>query len=482
MSTESTTIANDLTIGTTSPGSGAISIPGLASGLNSAAIISEIISIDSQPLIQLEIEQAGVEEQSTQLTSIQSSLTTLVNDALNLSSPALFDSTQSVSSSNPSLITATATTGAAIGGYEVDVSQLATAAQRTYTYASPASDDQITIDGQSLTISAGESMQDFVNQVNSDSSLDVQAAITGSNTLVLSSTSTGLQSGSYIQVSDGGGSLSEIGADAYAGQDAEFTVNSVSGSSSSNTVTNAIAGVTLTLGGVTSTNSGPVTVVVSPPSADASSIEAAINQFVTDYNNTVNAVEAQLAQQPVSGAQSTSQAQQGTLYSDTDLTALLNNMRQMMYTALSGLPSGMAALSDIGITTGAPSGYAAPSSSSLAGDLSVDSSTLGSAIASNPSGVQSILSSFGIAFEALVAPESDPGGIISQRISDNQDQVNNMSDQINVMESALTQQQTQLEQEYSNLESVISKSNSELTQLTSEIGTLGTSTSSSSTA
>jgi flagellar hook-associated protein 2 len=469
---QSTAITNDLTIGSTTPGSGAISLPGLASGLNSTAIISEIISLDSQPMIQLELEQAGVNEQTVQLESLQNSLQTVVNDAQNLSGPGLFDSTQTATSSDPTLITATATTGAAIGGYQVNVTQLATAASRTYTYASPGSSDAITIDGQPLTIPANETLQNFVNQVNSNSSLDVEAAITGTNQLVLSSTSTGQQTGSYIQVSDPGGALTEITADANAGQNAQFTVNGTAGSSTSNTVTDAIPGVTLSLGGVTNSSSGSVTVVVSPPTADTSSIESAVSQFVSDYNSAVNAIEAQLTQPPISPAQNTAQAQQGTLYNDQDLTDLLNSMRQLMYTPGSGLPTGMAALSDIGISTGAPTGTAAPTSSSLAGDLTVDTQTLTSAIQSNPSGVEAVLSSFSQAFQSLVGNESGPGGVMSTRISDNGDQTSQMSSRISVMQSALTEQQTQLQNEYSTLEASISTNNSTLSALQSEIAQL----------
>jgi flagellar hook-associated protein 2 len=479
MSTDSSTIAGDLTIGTTSAGSGVISLPGLASGLNSAAIISEMIAIDSQPMLQLEIEQAGINDQATELGNLQDALSTVTTDAANLSGPALFDTTQSVTSSDPTLITATATTGAAIGGYQVGVTQLATSAQRTYTYSSPSSADAITIDGQSLTIPAGESMQNFVNQINTDSNLDVEAAVTGTNTLVLSSTSTGAQGSNFIQVSDPGGALSEITADAQAGQDAEFTVNGVSGNSASNTVTDAIPGVTLTLGGVTSSSSGPVTVVVSPPAANTSSIESAINQFVSDYNTAVNAIETQLTQAPVSDPQNTSDAAQGTLYEDEDLNSLLSSMREMMYTPGSGLPTGMAALSDIGISTGAPTGDAAPSASSLAGDLTVDTSTLDAAIQNNPSGVEAVLTSFSQSFQSLVNTEAGPGGVMSQRITNDTSQASNMTNQITSMQNALTEQQTQLQQEYSTLEASISESDSQESELDSEIAQLPSSTTSS---
>jgi flagellar hook-associated protein 2 len=469
---------SNLTIGSPTTSSGLISIPGIASGLNTAAIISEIISLDSQPMIQLELEQDNVNERSTQLSNIQNQLTTVANDAANLSGPGLFDTTSTVSSSAPATIAATAASGAAVGGYQVAVTQLANSAQRTFTYASPASDDTTTIDGQSVTVAAGTSLTDFAAQINNDSNLDVYAAVENGSTVVLSNRSTGDTGSNYIQVSDPGNAITATGA-AREGQDAEYSVDGTDGSSSSNTVTDAIPGVTLTLGGLTTT-SGAVTVTVSPPTADTSTIESAVNQFVSDYNTAVNSIEAQLTQTPVTGASNSSDAEQGSLYNDSDLSDLLDNMRQAMYTGGLGLPAGMAALSDLGISTGAPTGDAAPTNSSLAGDLTVNTATLDSAIANNPSGVAAVLASFSASFQSLVNTESGPGGVISQRITDATSQSSDMSNQISVMQTALTEQQTQLQNEYTNLETTISASQSQESQLASEIAQLPSYSSSSS--
>jgi flagellar hook-associated protein 2 len=475
-----TTDLSNLSIGSPTSSSGLISIPGIASGLNTSAIISEIISLDSQPMIQLQLEQDNVEEQSTQLTNIQNALSTVATDATNLSGPGLFDTTSTASSSNPTTITATAASGAAVGGYQVDVTALANSAQRTFTYASPASDDTMTIDGQSLTVAAGTSLSDFAAQVNNDSNLDVYAAVENGSTVVLSNRATGDTGSNFIQVSDPGNSITATGA-AQEGQDAAYNVDGTSGTSASNTVTDAIPGVTLTLGGLTTT-SGAVTVTVSPPTASTTSIATAVNQFVSDYNSAVNLIETQLTQTPVTGASDASDAEQGSLYNDSDLGDLLTNMRQAMYTGGTGLPNGMAALSDIGISTGAPTGDAAPTTASLAGDLTVDTSTLDSAIENNPSGVAAVLNSFSASFQSLVNAESGPGGVISQRISDDASQTNDMSNQITVMQSALTEQQTQLQNEYTALETTISASQSQETELESEIAQLPSTSSSSSSA
>jgi flagellar hook-associated protein 2 len=447
------------------------SITGLASGLDTTAIISEIMSLASAPLTKLELQQTGVTAQQTQLTNLQTALTNVSNDALNLAAPTLFDTSQAVTSSNPSLVSATSQTGAGVGGYQVAVTQLANSAQRTFTYTPPASADTITIDGHSTQIAAGATIQDFVNAINQDSGATVYAAATDGSTVVLSDRATGDTGSNFIQVTDPGGALVEQTALAKEGKSAEFSVDGTSGTASSNTVTNAIAGVTLNLGGLTTTN-GPVTINVAPPAANPTTIETAVNQFVSDYNSVVTSLETQLTTPPVNNPTNATDAGTGTLYNDEDLSGLLDNMRQMMYTPGSGLSSGMAALSDIGITTGAPSGNASPTASSLAGQLTVNSTTLTAAIQNNPAGVQKLLASFSQSFQNLVNNESGPGGVISQRVADDTSETTQMSSQIQTMQASLNERQTTLQTEYSTLEATLAQSQAQESALQSEIASL----------
>ncbi len=57
---------------------------------------------------------------------------------------------------------------------------------------------------------------------------------------------------------------------------------------------------------------------------------------------------------------------------------------------------------DVGVSTGATTGTGAISATSLLGDLTLNASTLTSALQSNPSGVQSMLTSWSINFSSLV--------------------------------------------------------------------------------
>ena len=465
-STTSSTSSAGLQLNSLGTGSSS-QITGLASGLNTDAIITEEMAIYQQPVTNLQNESSGLTAANTQLTSIQTALQTLSADAQALGDPTLFNTTQAVTSSDPTRVSATSSTGAGIGGYQVSVTALANSAQRTFSYSSPAAADTVTIDGQQVSVAAGESISDFVNSVNSNSKLDVYAAATNSGTIVMSNRATGDTGTGFIQVSDTGGALTEQTAQAKQGQDAAFSVDG-SGplTSSSNTVTNGIAGVSLTLTGVTTT-SGPVTVNVAAPTANSANIESAINTYTTQYNSVISQIQTQLTTPP-----SSTDPTVGTLYGDPELQDLMSSMRSAMSTSGSGLPAGLANMIDIGISTGATTGTGAVSQTALSGNLSLNATTLESALASNPSGVQSVLSSWGASFSIMVNDQADPGGTIDSRIQGDDSEVTELGNQISSMQSALTDKQNTLVQQFAALEAALSTNQSTASWLTSQIAAL----------
>src|ERR1700744_2467198 len=82
-------------------------ITGLASGLNTDQIVQEEMSIYEQPVNALNNQVSGLNAENTQLSAIQSALQALASDAQALGDPSLFTPTQTVTSSNPSAISAT---------------------------------------------------------------------------------------------------------------------------------------------------------------------------------------------------------------------------------------------------------------------------------------------------------------------------------------------------------------------------------------
>ena len=453
-------------LGSSSP----LQITGLASGLDTNSIISALIAIDQQPITALQNQSSGLSATNSALSSVQTALQQLSASAKALGSASLFTNTQTATSTNSTLVSATATTGtgAVIGSYQVGVTNLASSAQRTFSFTSPTAADTVTIDGKQVSLNANASAQDLVNAVNSTSNLDVWATATDSGTVVFSNRATGDTGTNYIQVSDTSGSLTEQTALAQGGTNAQYTINGLAHSSASDTITNGIAGVTLSLNGLTTT-SGTVTVNVSPPAPNSQSIQTAVQAFVTSYNQVISQIQTQLSTSP-----SSSDPTVGTLFGDPDLRDVLSNMRQAMYTSGSGLPQGMASMLDIGVSTGSASGSSLPSQNSIAGDLTLDPNALLKALTSNPSGFSAVLKSWSQSFSGIVDTEAQVGGTIDARIQGDNRQISSISARIQGMQATLNAKQTALQTQFAALEATLSQNQSTASWLASQINSLPT--------
>ncbi len=475
-------------------GSGSpLQVTGLASGLDTNAIVTALMATQQQQVTNLTNQQTGLTAMNTQLTSIQAALSKVATDAQALGSPSLFSFTQTISSTNSTLVGATATSnnGAVVGGYSVSVQNLASASQRTFSFSSPSSADTITIDGQQVSLAAGASAQDLVNAINNNQNATVWATVTaspnnGPATVVLSDRATGAPdaTGDFINVSDPGGALTEQTQFAQAGVNAQYTINGVAGQASSNTITGAavsgtpnsttgqgatqtIPGVSLSLNGVT--GSTPVSVTVGSPAPSTQNIQTAIQQFVTDYNSAISTIQTQLTQSP-----SSSDPTQGTLFGDSDLQQLLSNMREQMDATLGGLTGNVTSMLDIGVSTGAASGSGAPSQSSISGNLTLDTSALTQALTSNSTAVHQMLQSWSINFSFMVNNEAAPGGVISQRIQGDDTQISYLGNQIDNLNAANSAKQAELVQQFAQMEAMLSSNQSTSSWLTSQIAALPT--------
>jgi flagellar hook-associated protein 2 len=450
-------------------GGAPISVSGLASGLNTSSIIQALLAAERLPITHLTNAQEKLTGQQSQLQSLKTSLMSLSFAADEFSLPSLFEGVQTVASSEPARVSATITGGAGVGGYQLEVTQLANSAQRTFAFASPAAEDTITIDGREYTLKAGATAADLASRINSDGKGTVYAAVQGTGTIVLSSRTTGANGGEFIKVTDPGGALTEKEGTAKEGKNAEYKLDGVAGTSTSNTVTEAIAGVSLTFSALTS--AGPVTIAVQPPAPNVKTIEAQLETFVNSYNKTVEEIEKQLTTKPVEHPQNASELSVGSLFGDTALTGLLSRMRQAMYEAIKGLPVEMASPLDLGVSTGAATG-GNPSQSSLSGVLKLDTAKLAKAVSENPGGAGAMMQQWSLSFSKIVHDVAAPGGSLETRINGEESQIREMKVRVATMNQMLLVRQKALEQTYAQLESIISRNTAQGAWLTSQASQL----------
>jgi flagellar hook-associated protein 2 len=466
-------MSSDAIAGTTS--SPVLKISGL-SGVKTEEIVSGLMSVERRPVTRLEEQAAVGEHEQAALHTVQGSLSELAARARDLASSSLFVSTQTAASSEPARVAATATDGAAVGGYEVNVIGLASAAQRSYNFSTPESAQTLTVNGREIQLTAGEKLSEVAEAINADSETGLYAAASGSDVLALSSRLTGTVGN--VELSDSGSALSERSGSARVGRDAELEINGELTTSESNTVTEAIPGVTLTLGALTT--AGPVTVTVAPPSLDSEKITETIKAFVTQYNAVISRLQGELSTKPESGLQAQAEKGTGSLFGDPELEGILSQIREQVYTAVAGLGSPTSSLAAIGISTDEPGQTGTPSQAAVEGKLTIDEATLQAALGSEPEASRRVLEGFSNRLEQTLEAFAGPTGTLESRMQNDEAQTRYFGERIAALNEALAVRQRSLETEYVALETVIQRAHSQSSWLTSAIDKLnGTSSSSS---
>jgi len=395
-------------------------IQSTASGLDTASLIqtalasqtASVDSLDAQVTANQNVISAYSNVQSL-VNALSSSIDALASSTnLTTGTTSLFsDMTASVTSSDASvtasnILTATTTTSATEGSYSLTVSQLATSmkvASSTLSGSTAIGDTgTFTIaasDGTAATIdvTSDMSISDIATAINAQSTTTgVDATLiqvsSGDYQMVLSTADTGqtitatATSGdnvlNTIGVTNSDGSFATT---LQAGQSAEFTVDGASITSTTNTPTDIIPGVTLDLTGTTSAGSS-LTLSISQSTAG---ITSAVQSFITAYNSLTDYIATQEAE--TNGVVSST----AYLFGDPTLASLNTQLDDIITGKVGSSSSAVDYLTDLGITM------------TSTNDLELSNPTaLADAVADNPTAVQSF-------FQTSISSSNDSVSVIS---------------------------------------------------------------------
>jgi len=434
-----------------------VTVNGLGSSLNIEQIIEETMAVESAGKQRLEMRSGEVKARETALQAIKTKLEAVESATFALKSGSLWEDQQTVSSSSTA-ITAEMNGAAGAGGYQVEVSQLARAEQRTYAFAESAEPQTLTIGGQTIELAAGAKLADVVAAINSNHETGVSAVAVGEK-LVLSSRATG----SEATIEASGAGLTEDASKLKVGLNAKYVVDGTAGESQTNVLGEAIPGVTLTIGAVTT---GPATVNVGEPAPSSKAIAEAVKTFVSAYNSAVEYIEAKTSEQPVKEPKTQEEANKGILFGDSALTNLLSQMRETL--SESGLGG-------LGVSTGAPSAGVTAESSSVKGLLTFEESKLTALLKSSPSAAREAVSGangFVTDLEPIVNQAIKPGGGIAERISAATAEAASMREQMTQLEERLVLKEERLHAQYSAMETALAKAKSESEWLAGQLAGL----------
>jgi flagellar hook-associated protein 2 len=459
-------------------------VGGIATGLDTNSIIDQLLALDRQPETLLTQRSTVETARQAALKSIQTSMQSLQTAAQAMRDPSVWANTQTVTSSSPTAVSAVLTGGAAAGGFQIGVQRLASADQVTQGTSLTAvnGDDTLHIQVGSgavanVSISSGDTLATIASKINASPSSQVYASVVN-NKLVLSGQVTG--AANTIAVTSDSTLASDLGmSQSLVAQDAKYTINGQAMTSATNTVSNGLAGVTLTLNGTTASDAS---LVVTAPAPNTTTITNAIQGFVTAYNSTVDKIYGYVNDPKVANPSTDAQREAGMLQGDPQLLSILSNLRSAVTTTMSGATGGLGYLGNIGLSTGKAVGSGTISQDSLEGKLSLDTTKLQSVLASNFSSVKSLFSnatgSFGSEglsqrMDDIINPQTSATGALNGRITSEASLIQSYSQQIADIEQRVTLHEATLRAQFTAMESAVA-------QLQSSSSALSSSSSSSS--
>lgn len=329
---------------------GAIRLGGLSSGFDTESIIDSMLASDQGRIDRLlekkEINKAKIqtwEDISEQFKLFAETVTKL--RATGTGGDTLFDN-KSVSSSNQSVVSSLATSRANVGSYKLVVNNIARSEvqygqQKSSSFTVSAG--TFTLNGATITTSGGETLDEVANLINLggysageelianviDDRLVLQTKNTGANFSIY-----GASSGSppFNPASDDPNSILQSELEiidtsgnflntAQTSADADLSINGVPVTSSTNTIDDAISGISFTLH---STGSSNVNV-----SHDTEQVKATITDFVDIYNETRDLISR------IRNAKLDEDDAFGLFSNDSLLRGLFNSMRSFASSSVS---------------------------------------------------------------------------------------------------------------------------------------------------
>ena len=431
--------------------------PTSGQGFDVATTVTQIQAASSAIENPWNTQLTTLKAQDTVLTSLGTDLSTLTTSIQTLTDfEGVFSEKEGASSDSNTIALTSASATAIAGSHTVLVTSLATTSSSVSGTVANASDTLsgsmvITVNGQTQTIAAnGDTLSDLAAAINS-AGAGVTASVltdsTGSRLSLVSSTS-----GAAGQIDVSASSLTDsgqaIGFKTQTGQDGTITVDGAPLTVSSNTVTNAIPGVTFQLL-AQSVGATPVQIQITNDNTD---VETAVNNFVNAYN----AVVKDLTGQTGNDANGNPEPLAGT--------PLLSQLQSSLSGALfAGSASGsINSLEQLGISV----------NSDGSGTLTLASDTLDSVLNSNFSDVTGFFqnaNSFGQDFATTLnnLGTQAPGGAIFLAQQQNSSQESALNTDITNENTLLATQKTQLTTELNEANQILQSIPSQLDEVNS---------------
>ena len=406
-----------------------ISSPGIGSNLDVNGIVSKLMAVEQQPIALLDKKTASFNAKLSGFGTLKSVMSQFQSAVAGLANISKFQGV-TTTVGDASVATVSGSSAAAPGTYSLEISKLAQAqkltaagqvsstaaigsgAATTLTFdfgtisgASPDGSGKYTgatfanggTGGKTVTIDGTNNSLSGIRDAINAAEVGVTATIINDGTgapfkLSLTVTATGAASSLRLGVSGDSAIAGLLGHDpdtsgvqnlseSVTAQNAQFKLDGIAITKTSNSVTDALPGVTLNLA---KTNVGtPTSVTIA---RDTSAVVASVNAFATAYNQVTQALKDASAYDPATKTGA-------ILNGESTVQSLQNQIRSVLSAPIAGTAAGtntFTLLSQVGVSVQAT------------GLLGVDSTKLQKAVTSNFSQIAGLFASVGTSSDALV--------------------------------------------------------------------------------
>jgi flagellar hook-associated protein 2 len=437
--------------------------------LDVQGLVSQLMQVESRPLLRLQEEGSEYQSRLSALGRLKSALSAFQTSMGNLGSLDKFETYKVATSEDDSNRSFTVETDkdASVGNFEIQVTQLAQSSKYGSDSLNPFADKNSTTinsSGDPLTINVGsdsmnvavdgltlQGVRDAINTAAESNDLAVSASIVSTKAdehyLVITGTDTGVDNAVTITDNNaktalnlGTGTAMEIQSalNSEVVVDGQYTI-----SSATNTVSDAISGVTLNL----LKDSNPAADLNIDKDLDAA--KTSVGNFVSAYNTLYSTINA-LKKEGLEG--------------DSILNSVLSSIRSE-FNANAGLSGDYNFLSEVGVRTNAKTG-----------ELELDNETLEKAIANDYDAVAQLFANDnrGVAFrlEEKMDDYLSFDGLIKSREEGIRSRIDYNDKQQSDMEYRLEQIEAQYLKQFSALDSIISESNNTSNYLSQQLASL----------
>jgi flagellar hook-associated protein 2 len=438
-----------------------ISSPGVGSGLDVHSIVDQLMAIESQPLNRLQSSKQDLEVQLSAYGTLKGSLASFQSALSDLKTLNAFE-VYKADSADETAFTATADSSAATGFTDIQVVRLAEAHKMgslaiadTDTTTLGGAGDQVTltVNGNAFTVNGGgltlAQLRDAINDAadNTGVSATIVRENSGSNRLVLTATETGNDNAIGLSFTGTLGSdlgLTDINDPAQL--DAELLVDGLyTITRASNTISDAISGITLHLKGET-TAAVQLTV-----SRDTTGVTESIQAFVDAYNELQSTIDS------LSG-------KGNDLEADNTLSSIENQIKAVFNTPPGAINSSFSYLSEVGV------------SFQRDGKLSLDSAALQNAIDNDFAGMAELFANddqgYVFRVDALVSRFVQADGLIGAREDGLNTRIDTVDQSILDMQYRLDMRRKGLLDQFTALDALMGDLNATSSFLTQQLASL----------